>query len=161
MEELPLVGGRSFAYDRFRATNLTFAGRYSRDRTGEPSSMITGLTYLLVSLAVALLMPRLISTRGHDENGEAETYGYSIQFGRFFLVVIVLAGVALATACISWRPTGRGSAWVLPGFALLGVGIPSLFYAYVSSYRVRIDERQIEVHSAFGRRSVDWRPSLL
>ena len=117
--------------------------------------MITGLIYLLVSVTLALLLSRLTSTREHEESGETETYGYSIQFGRFFLIAIVLAGLALAIVCMVWRPTGKGSYWVLPGFAFLGIGLPSLFYAYVSSYHVRIDATRIEVRSSFGRRSVD------
>ena len=117
--------------------------------------MTTGLTYLLVSVILALMMPFLTSGRGHDERGDTETYRYSILFGRLFLVVIVLAGVALAAACISWTPTGKGAAWVLPGFAILGVGLPALGHAYVSSYRVCIDSSRIEVRSVVGRRSVE------
>ena len=117
--------------------------------------MSAGLTALVVSLVLAVLLPWLTSPRGHDADGDTETYRYSTLLGHFFLGVIVLAAVALAIACTVSRPTGRLPAWVLPAAGAAGIACIGLFRLHVVSYRVRIDATRIEARSAFGGRSVE------
>lgn len=117
--------------------------------------MLTGLTCLLVTLTLSVLMPRLNATRGHDDSGGTETFSYSIRWSRFFLAAFVAAGLALAVACVVGRPAGRAHGWLVPAIGLVGVGFVGLFYVHVSSYRVRVDAERIEVRNAFRSRSVE------
>ena len=117
--------------------------------------MLAGLTPLVVSLALAVLLPFLTATQGHDATGDTETYRYSIRLERLFLAAIVVAGGALAAACTVVEPARRLPGWVLPAAGLLAIGFIGIFQRYVSSYRVRIDAAVIRVSSAFGSRSVE------
>ncbi len=117
--------------------------------------MTTGLIYLLASVVLASVLPRLAAARGHDEHDDAETYRYSIALERGLFALVILAGVTVAVVFLARPPAVDGNAWARHALSVLGVGLPALVHAFVFSYRVRIDARRIDVGSAFGRRSVE------
>jgi len=120
--------------------------------------MVTALTYILVSVTLALLLPLLRRGKGHEESGDSTVYRYSKNVGRLFLLMIpICAGMVAFIYSTNPRGSPHGIRFFV--FAALWVAmacVPVFGYVYATSYRVRVDRLGIEYGSLFRVRRVEF-----
>jgi hypothetical protein len=120
--------------------------------------MVTALTYILVSVTLALLLPLLRRGKGHEESGDCTVYRYSRNFGRFFLLIIpIYAGMVAFVYSTDPRESPHGIRFFVFAAIWVAMGcVPVFFYLYATSYRVRVDRLGIEYGSLFRVRRVEF-----
>ena len=120
--------------------------------------MVTALSYILVSVTLALLLPLLRRGKDHEESGDCTVYRYSRNFGRFFLLIIpIYAGMVAFVYSTDPRESPHSIRFFVFAAIWVAMGcVPVFFYLYATSYRVRVDRLGIEYGSLFRVRRVKF-----
>src|SRR5271155_48457 len=111
--------------------------------------MITGLTYILTSITLAILLPYLGQTAEPEKEGETTVYRLS-EGGRKFFLLLVPAFGAMAAFVYSTYPLGEPKGVGLIGFisfSVLLLALPSAAYIYFNTFRIQIDGKSIRLVS--------------
>jgi hypothetical protein len=120
--------------------------------------MVTGMTYILTSLTLAILMPLLLVGSGHEEIGGVSTYRYPKRVCWFFLGALPFYGVMGIFIFSTLSPKERtsvanvtafGTAWT----CILGLIVSAYFY--FDRYRLQIDDHLLTIKSPFGRKVLE------
>lgn len=117
--------------------------------------MVTGMTYILISLTLAILMPLLLAGTGHVEIDGVSTYRYPKRVCWFFLGALPFYGAMGLFIFSTMSPQERGSVANVAVFSTTWTCILGLIvfaYFYFDRYRVQIDDHTIAIKSLFGRK---------
>jgi len=123
------------------------------------TKMVTGITYIATSICLALLIFFLGQAKGHDENGDVQSYRYpplvsQILIG-FIPVYLFIGGFIYSTFPL---PRPQGTELFL--FVLVFLVIESLLgaaYLHFKNFRVELDKASIRVFGIFRTKSVALR----
>lgn len=119
--------------------------------------MTTGVTYLLTSLTLAILLPILLAGRGHEHIGDSAIYRYPKRMCRFFLYIIPVYGAILVCSYTKMTPVERlanSSVGSLCTMTFLFVALPVLAYFYFDRYRVEVSNQTVIISTIFGRKFI-------
>ena len=120
--------------------------------------MFTGMTYILTSLTLAIVMPLLLVGSGHEEVAGVSIYRYPKRVCWFFLGALPLYGAMGVFIFSTMSPQERtsvanvaafGTAWT----CVLGLIVAAYFY--FDRYRVLIDDHLLTIKSPFGRKVLE------
>ena len=120
--------------------------------------MFTGMTYILTSLTLAIVMPLLLVGSGHEEVAGVSIYRYPKRVCWFFLGALPLYGAMGVFIFSTMSPQERtsvanvaafGTAWT----CVLGLIVAAYFY--FDRYRVLIDDHFLTIKSPFGRKVLE------
>jgi hypothetical protein len=120
--------------------------------------MVTGMTYILTSLTLAILMPLLLAGSGHTEVCGVSTYRYPKRVCWFFLGALPIYGAMGAFIFSTMSPQDRGSVAGVAAFATVWACILGLIvfaYFYFDRYRAEIDDHLLTIKSPFGRKVIE------
>jgi hypothetical protein len=120
--------------------------------------MVTGMTYILTSLTLAILMPLLLVGSGHEEAGDVSTYRYPKRACWFFLGALPFYGAMGVFIFSTMSPQERASVANVAAFGTAWTCILGLIvsaYFYFDRYRVQIDDHLLTIESPFGRKVVE------
>jgi hypothetical protein len=119
--------------------------------------VVTGLTYLMTSLTVGILI--IIARRqDHESLDGVDVYAYPVVLTRAIAVLSPLMGLGGVFVWLhgSTRPSETVSVVII---VLFGGGVLAglMAYWYFSSFRVEVTERTLTVRSCVRTRSVDFK----
>lgn len=120
--------------------------------------MVTGMTYLLTSLTLAILMPLLTSGSGHEQIGDVSIYRYTKGVRWFFLGALPVYGAMGMLVFSTMTPAERASTVNVVAFDVFWSCILALIllaYVYFARYRVMLDDRSLTTKSLFGSRTLE------
>ena len=101
--------------------------------------MVTGMTYLLTSLTLAILMPLLTSGSGHEQVGDVSIYRYPKGVCWFFLGALPIYGAMGMVIFSTMTPAERESTANVVVFGVFWSCVLALLvlaYVYFDRYRV-------------------------
>jgi len=120
--------------------------------------MVTGMTYILTSLTLAILMPLLLVGSGHEEVSGVSTYRYPKRVCWFFLGALPFCGALGIFIFSTMSPQERTSVANVAAFGTTWACILGLIvsaYFYFDRYRVQIDDHLLIIKSPFGRKVLE------
>jgi hypothetical protein len=112
----------------------------------------TGITYILTSLTLAILLPFLLAGSGHEQIDDAAMYRYPKRACRFLLCLIPVYLVLMAVIYTKMTPSERMADGSVTSMCMLGimlVGFPILGYFYLDRYRVAVGNRSVTIKTIF------------
>lgn len=118
--------------------------------------MVTGISYLLVSITVAVLLG-LCSRQQHDSRDNLEVYSYPPALLWVLAFLTPVPGVLGALLYLTWppphKPTGLGLAALI---AVSGCAVLAFLcgYWYARTYRVELTDRELTVRSWLNSRRI-------
>ena len=118
--------------------------------------MFTGMTYMLTSLTLAILMPLLLAGSGHQEIGEVATYRYPKGVCWFLLGALPVYGAMGIFIFSTMSPQDKASVPNVLAFSIFWTCILALIlfaYFYFDRYRIQIDDRLLTITSPFRKKS--------
>lgn len=119
--------------------------------------MIVGLTYVLTSLMLAFILPRLHGDQSHEQVGESAIYRYSKKWGKLFLIMIpVMAAIMFSIWFTDPHPPHGIALIVSSAIWAAMVGVPVFGYEYAARYRIIVDNRGVTVVSLFRVRRIEF-----
>jgi hypothetical protein len=119
--------------------------------------VIVGLTYILASLTLAIILPLLHGEQSHEQVGESAIYRYSKKWGKLFLFMIpVMAGIMFWVWFTDPHPPHGVALIVFSAIWAAIVGVPVFGYEYAERYRIIVDSRGVTVVSLFRVRRIEF-----
>jgi hypothetical protein len=119
--------------------------------------MIVGLTYVLTSLMLAFILPRLHGDQSHEQVGESAIYRYSKKWGKLFLIMIPVMTAIMFSIWFTDPHPPHGIALIVSSAIWAAmVGVPVFGYEYAARYRIIVDNRGVTVVSLFRVRRIEF-----
>jgi hypothetical protein len=145
---IPAAHKADFCFDLNPICNL---------RAKEVVIMFTGMTYMLTSLTLAILMPLLLAGSGHQEIGEVATYRYPKGVCWFLLGALPVYGAMGIFIFSTMSPQDKASVPNVLAFSIFWTCILALIlfaYFYFDRYRIQIDDRLLTITSPFRKKII-------
>jgi hypothetical protein len=119
--------------------------------------MVVGLTFILTSLTLAIILPLLHGDQSHEQVGESTIYRYSKRWSKLFLFMIpVMAGIMFSIWFTDPHPPHGVALIIFSAIWAAIVGVPVFGYEYAARYRIIVDSRGVTVVSLFGVHRIEF-----
>jgi hypothetical protein len=119
--------------------------------------MIVGLTFILASLTLAIILPLLRGDQSHEQVGDSAVYRYSKKWGKLFLFMIpAMAGIMFSVWFTDPHPPHGVALIVFSAIWAAIVGVPVFGYEYTDRYRIIADSQGVTVVSLFKVRRIEF-----